>query len=227
MICPEHKSLVHQELHCDDAEHEVDRNATLRGQITEEGIRIIDPEEIPQFDASETFDLVAVSADDLETYTSPDRSVYYVLPKPKSGSDTVWHVFYDLVGNKKVAYVVNGSLRKGRRSIYRLTHFNGYLALRQLKFPADVREAPEMPEATETKKVLTEFKKIAKEFSDSAMVNWEQFDSEDEYKDRINEFLSRGELVDAPAKAKKDGSESSGNSTEDMMAALKDAIKGG
>jgi non-homologous end joining protein Ku len=231
MVCPDHKTFVHQELHCDEStNHEVARDTTLRGAITEDGMRVINPEETPRFEASSTFDLVPVPADDLDTHTARDKSVFYVLPKPKTGSEEAWLTFMELVRDKKTAYVINGSIRAGKKNLYRLTEFNGYLAIQQLKFPSAVREAPPTPETDATKATLKQFLAITKQLSEQQSVEWTKFDSVDEYEDKLKEFIDAGELVDAPEGAKKEkkntGTKMSGK-PEDMIAQLQQALEEG
>lgn len=226
MVCPEHKCFVHQQLMCDDGDHEVSRESSLRGAETSEGLRIVNPAELPIFEASETFDIVAVPSADIDTHTAPDTSVFYVLPKPKTGSDEAWLVLYDLVQSRDTAYVVTGAIRKGKKSLWRLTTFNGYMALRQLKFPSQVREAPPIPTSDTAKATLNSFKKLAKEFSAKSMVEWGNINSTDEYKDRLAEFVAQGELVEAPARTKESAAATQGSSAVDVMEALKEALGG-
>ena len=230
MVCPDHKTFVHQELHCDEGtNHEVARDATLRGAITEDGMRIVNPQETPRFEASPTFDVIPVPADDLDTHTARDKSVFYVLPKPKTGSEEAWLTFRKLVEDKKTAYVVNGAIRSGKKNLYRLTEFNGYLALQQLKFPSAVREAPPIPESDAAKSTVNQFVKLAKQLAEQAKVEWDKFDSVDEYEERLNEYITSGELVDAPEGTKKkkgDGGTKLTGKPEDMLDALKAHLAG-
>jgi len=230
MVCPDHKTFVHQELHCDDgSNHEVPRDTTLRGAITEEGLRVINPQETPRFEASPTFDVIPVPADDLDTHTAQDKSVFYVLPKPKTGSEEAWLTFRKLVEDKKTAFVVNGAIRSGKKNLYRLTEFNGYLALQQLKFPSAVREAPATPESEASKATIGQFVKLARQLTEQAKVDWSKFDSVDEYEERLKEYVDSGELVDAPEggkKEKKDTGTKLSGKPEDMLDALKAALEG-
>jgi len=227
-VCPEHKCFVHQQIICDDGDHEVSRATALKGKITTDGLRIFDAGEIPSFERNEVIDLTPVPADSLETQTTNGDSLFYISVKEKVGSEDPWLVFRELASDSKTAYVASVALRTGRKSLYRLIVFNDYLALQQLRFPGNIREHPETPETESTKATVKEFVKLAKQLADNSRKEWNDFDSADDYETRIEAFVSQGELVEIPESAKKkEGTKAApvAMSTEDMMAQMKVSLE--
>ena len=223
MVCPEHDSFVHQELKCDEGDHLVNRFETRRGIVTEDGLRIL--ASVPKHEATEKLVMTPIPAAELESNTVPGDSIYYVKVKEKSGGQDQWLIFDELVRDKKTAYVVKAALRKGRESLYRLTIFNGYLALQQIRFPESVREHPEKPSTNTPKKTIKEYVSLAKQLSNATEVDWDKFDSSDEFEKKMNEAIASGELVGVPASAASSAPKSTKSmSAVDMMEALRLAV---
>ena len=223
MVCPDHESFVHQELKCDEDDHLVNRFETRRGAVTEDGMRIL--ASVPKHEATEKLVMTPVPAAELESHTVPGDSIYYVKVKEKSGGQDQWLVFDELVRDKKTAYIVKAALRKGRESLFRLTIFNGYLALQQIRFPESVREHPEVPTTATPKKIIKEYVSLAKQLGNATAVAWDEFNSTDEFEQKMNEAIAAGELVDVPASAVTNTPKASKSmSAVDMMDALRVAV---
>ncbi|RKX65904.1 MAG: hypothetical protein DRP42_04105 [Tenericutes bacterium] len=180
---------------------------------------------VPKHEATEKLVMTPVPADDLESNTVPGDSIYYVKVKEKSGGQDQWLIFDELVRDKKTAYIVKAALRKGRESLYRLTIFNGYLALQQIRFPESVREMPEIPTTATPKKTIKEYVSLAKQLGGATKVEWDKFDSTDEFEQKMNEAIAQGELVDVPASAATNTPKATKSmSAIDMMESLRIAV---
>ena len=196
LVCPTHKSFVHQVYECDAEEHQITYQEALRGVETEKGVRVVPQETIPQVEKSEALSFVGVPLESLEANTISTGKMYYVSPSKKGGNGDMWNVLHELVSSEETAFVTQGALRKGRATIFRLTLFQDYLTIQALAFPDNIREAPVVPEIGEDKTTLKQWTTAAQSFAAATAVKWSEFDTEDEYEKGLLGLLETGELVE-------------------------------
>lgn len=203
MVCPEHKSFVHQEYVCDEAEHNVTYQEALRGHMTPDGIKVVDTKSLPdiQVEKAESLSFIGVPRESLDSNTIPTGKMYYASPAKKGGNPDMWNVLRELVEGD-TAFVTQGALRKGRATIFRLSLFQGYLILQAVEFPKNIREAPPTPVSSEKPEVLATWRDAAMAFATATAVKWDDFDAEDEYEKNLTSFIENGELIEGSATTK-------------------------
>lgn len=198
MVCPDHKSFVHQEYVCDEGEHPVIYQEALRGVPTATGIRIADPRELPnlQVEKAESLSFVGVPKESIDSNTIPSGQMYYVSPAKKGGNNDMWNVLHQLTTDENLAFVAQGALRKGRARIYKLTLFQDYLILQAVEFPDNIREAPPIPTSKESAETLKTWEDAARSFATATAVQWDKFDATDAYEKNLTSFIESGELIE-------------------------------
>ena len=195
LVCPTHKSFVHQIYECDEENHAVTYQEALRGVPTADGLRVVPQEKIPEVEKSESLSFVGVPLESLEANTIPTGKMYYVSPSKKGGSGDMWNVMHELASSEETGLVTQGALRKGRATIFRLTLFQGYLTIQALAFPDTIREAPVAPDSMEDDSTVHQWVDAAQAFAAATAVSWNDFDTEDVYEKNLLGMLEVGELV--------------------------------
>lgn len=200
-ICPEHKARLKLEHICHPGEGE-DREAhyvgwnqwSLEGYDAEEDVfRIVKEGDRPSPVKDESLKITPVPAKDLEQKTLDGQTIYYC--QPSAGVDTVletWSLFDKGVQDSKTALVTKGVLKRGgNEKLYRLTHFNNYLVLREVVFPEDIKEPPSVPPAV---KISKENQNLFKQLIEMTANDWESLNPHNSQRQAIAEWLKTGEV---------------------------------
>jgi hypothetical protein len=157
------------------------------------GYRILEEETKPKVEAASGFKMVPVPRDQLESATFEGTSVYYARPSNEHAYET-WGAFEALVKGD-TALVCRGAIRKGTGTdkLWRVSSFNGYLVLREIRFPENLNPAP-VERGTEADPVTLE---LLETFVEKMKIEWSDFDSEDKMAKRLNDWMSGGEAVES------------------------------
>lgn len=218
-LCPDHTVKLKQKYECPgtaDAEaHDIAWNAWVMGAETVDGWKITNEEERPRVEGSAGFQLVPVPAKDLESHTFEGDAIYYASPNNEH-VEQAWQILNKVVSKGKVALIAKGALRAGTNTekIWRLTTFNGYLVLREVRFPENVKPSPEAPKV----KVDKETMGMVDQFIEKLTTEWADFDATDTMAARMAEWMGEGTEVEAAAKAPADN-------VVDLKAALAAALE--
>lgn len=197
-LCPDHTVKLSQKYKCpgtaESDEHEVAWGSWNMGYETADGYTVVNVEDKPSIEASGGLSLVPVPAKDLESATFEGEAIYYAEPSNEHVEQT-WQVLNAVLKKGKVALISKGALRKGTNTekIWRLTRFNEYLVLREIRFPDNVKAAPEAPSGKLNRDLVT----MAHTVIDSVTAKWEDFDSSDSMAARMAEWMGQGTEVEA------------------------------
>ena len=197
-ICPDHSVKLSQQYSCpgtrDEDAHVVQWGSWNMGMETGDGWKIMAEEEKPDVDKVSGLTLTPVPRKELETSTLEGNGLYYAKPSNEH-SEKVWALFAKIVSGSKTALVSRGAIRKGTNTekLWRVTTFNGYLVLREIRFPENIKPSPE---AVETK-VDREELAMVNTFVEKMSTDWNDFDSEDKMSARIAEWMGTGTEVSA------------------------------
>lgn len=212
-LCPDHHTPLKQAYKCDEG-HDVAWGAWVQGKAVGNEWAIV--EDAPSFSADDTIELAVIKADEVDASTFMEGSIYYL----ESDKNTVegWELLRRFASDPKLALIGKAAFRRGpTRKMWRLTTFRGFLVLRELKFPEEIRETPEAP----TVKLSKELTAIAKQWVEANTATWDKFDAS-------NEALAQFEaLLDAAPKVEFKGGiipkgESAGPAPVlDMLAGIK------
>jgi len=158
------------------------------GYETADGYRIVDDAVRPKVEASGGLVLTPVPKKDLEAATLEGDGLYYATPSNEHVEST-WAIFNKLV-NGKTALVTKGALRAGTNTekLWRVTTFNGYLVLREIRFPENLKPSPEAI----SKKVDKDTYELVMQFADKLSTEWSDFDSTDTMAARMAEWMDEG-----------------------------------
>ena len=186
-LCPEHHQPVQQAYTCPEGGHKVTQWVT--GQPTAGGWIVV-PDDRPQFEADDSLTLIPVPAVDLEANTFYGDAIYYAQPSSVA-SHLGWSVLKKVTETKKVALVAQAALRRGGKKLWHVTLFRDYLVMRELVFPEAIKGTPEQISVT----VDRATQKLVSDFVNALLVPWDQFDTTDERRAKIEAWIASGELV--------------------------------
>ncbi len=192
-ICPDHVTKLSQAYKCpgtSEAEaHEVPWGTWKMGMPTDDGYRVLNTAAKPAVEAASGFQLVPVPRDQLESATFEGAGVYYAKPSNEHAWQT-WGAFEALVRGT-TAFVCRGAIRKGAgtEKLWRVASFNGYLVLREIRFPENLKPSP-VERGIEADPATLE---LLEGFIEKMKVEWSEFDSEDKVAKRLEAWMSEGE----------------------------------
>lgn len=218
-ICPDHHVKLSQEYKCpgtsEDEKHVVTWGSWKMGKPTDDGYKVVNQEARPEVEKSKGMALTVVPKKGFEATTFYGESLYYATPSNEHMEQS-WAILNKVVQSGKVALIARGALRKGTGTEYlwRLTSFNGYLVLRQVVFPENIKPSPELPKV----KVNAKSYKLVQTLIDQLTTDWEKFDATDTMAARTAKWIDGGEDVEAQA--------AEVAPEMDMNAMLEAAIKG-
>jgi len=199
-ICSEHAVKLHQKYECpgtSDAEaHDVAWGSWNLGYETADGYKVVNQELRPKVEASPGLTLVPVPIADLQENTFEGEGIYYASPASDHVQTVqVWQVFNTILQKNKTALITKGALRGGTNTekLWRLQHWNGYIVLREIQFPENIKPSPEVPDV----KVQRELVKVAETAIESMTSSWENFDSTNTVAQRLQEWMNEGSTVEA------------------------------
>jgi non-homologous end joining protein Ku len=163
------------------------------GAETADGYRVVNQEERPRVEGSDGLALVPVPRKDLEASTFEGDAIYYAKPSTELVQES-WAILNKVVQGK-VALITKGALRAGTNTekIWRLTSFNGYLVLREIRFPENIKPKPDMPKAKPDKATMD----LVTQFIDKLSVEWDEFDATDTMAARMSEWMNDGTDVES------------------------------
>lgn len=188
-ICPDHKTKLNQQYMCQtDGGHTVNWGTWIHGVPTEDGYRVVDVDNRPTVEASTGLDLTPVSRKELDAATIDGTGLYYAEPSNTHSTKT-WTLFTRLVDGN-TALVTRGALRRGTgtEKLWRLSTFNGFLVLREIRYPENLKPAP----TVETIKVPKDESDMFAQFATKRTVPWEQFDATDIMAQRVEAWKTDG-----------------------------------
>jgi hypothetical protein len=197
-ICPDHSIKLSQQYKCpgtrDADEHTVPWNTWNMGMETGDGWQVVPVEERPKAEKVSGLTLTPVPRKELDSATLEGHGLYYAKPSNEH-SEKVWALFHKIVSGSKIAFVSRGAIRSGANTdkLWRLTTFNGYLVLREIRFPENIKPSPEAVKAKVDKGDLA----MVSTFVDKMSTDWSDFDSEDKMSARIAEWMNTGTEVSA------------------------------
>lgn len=217
-LCAEHIVKLRQKYECPgtaDAEaHDVPWGSWVMGLETNDGYRLVDADQRPSVEATSGLTLVPVPRTDLESSTFEGDSIYYAAPSNEH-TGQAWAVLSRVVQEGDVALIAKGALRKGpTEKIWRLSSFNGYLVLREVRFPEEIKASPEAPAVTVDDNQYA----VVKQFIDGLTTAWDDFDSSNAMAARMSDWLSTGTDVNA--------TEASAAVVPDLFEALRASLEG-
>jgi hypothetical protein len=201
-VCPEHTVKLKQQYLCpgtDEAEsHTVAWGAWSMGRETGEGYKIVDVAERPRIEGATGFSLVPVPRKDLESSTFEGDAIYYAAPSSEHVEES-WAILNKIVTQGKVALITKGALRAGTTTekIWRLSSFNGFLVLREVRFPENIKTKPAMPKVKPDKATMD----LVGQFIEKLTVEWDAFDSSDTMSARMAEWMETGTDTESQAAA--------------------------
>jgi hypothetical protein len=197
-ICPDHAVKLKQQYNCpgsEDAEsHLIPWGTWDMGAETGDGYKVVNQEERPRVEGASGLTLVPVPRKDLESSTFEGDAIYYAMPSTEFVQES-WAILNKVVQGAKVALITKGALRAGTNTekIWRLTSFNGYLVLREIRFPQGIKPRPEIPKAKPDKATMD----LVSQFIDKLSVEWDEFDATDTMAARMSEWMSEGTDVES------------------------------
>ena len=218
-ICPKHTVKLKQQYICPGTEkdepHDIAWGSWDMGAETPDGYKVVDEQERPRIEGSTGFSLVPVPRKDLEASTFEGDAIYYASPSTTFVEES-WAILNKVVTHGKVALITKGALRAGTTTekIWRLTSFNGYLVLREVRFPENVKPKPAMPKAKPDKATMD----LVNQFIEKLSVEWNEFDASDTMAARMSEWMSDGTDVESQSAASAE--------PLDLKAALAAALEG-
>lgn len=190
-ICPQHTIKLSQSYKCPgtgEAEaHEVPWNTWRMGKPTEDGYTVVNEETKPTVESSPGLKVTPVPREQLESSTFEGPGLYYAKPSSEHQYET-WGIFAKLVEGD-TALVARGALRKGTEKLWRVTSFNGYLVLREILFPENLRPSPVERGSEADDEMLG----LVGQFVDKMHTEWVDFDSSDAMATRLEAWMTDGE----------------------------------
>ena len=198
-ICPDHAVKLKQQYICPGTEtdegHVVAWGTWNMGAETADGYKVVNQDERPRIEGASGLTLVPVPRKDLEASTFEGDSIYYASPSTEFVQES-WAILNKVVQGKS-ALITKGALRAGTNTekIWRLTTFNGYLVLREIRFPENIKPKPEMPKAKPDKATM----ELVNQFVDKLSVEWSDFDATDTMAARMSEWMNDGTDVESQA----------------------------
>lgn len=192
-LCKEHKVPINQVYRC-PKDGEI-RPETVKGlSLGGDTYQVYEQEALPDYPADPGITFTAVPAEAFLDACLPAENNYYVAPEATAAM--AWEVFYRLAQDRKLALIGVGALRENSRKLYRLSTFNGYLTLQSYAFPEHIREAPERPEVSVPRTMMT----LARQFLASIEVEWAKFDSTDVGRKAFRDYVeAQGTPVNIPS----------------------------
>lgn len=209
-LCPDHKVPLHQQYECPEG-HVPEGYVTGKAQA-EGGWKIVQPEEKPSVEAAQVLELTPVPAKELADHTFQGGSFYYAQPN-SVGEQLNWELFRRSLKDGKTAFVARGAMRRGGEKLWRLDLFRGYLVLREIVFPENIKPAPDVAEV----KVDKETAALVKQLIAAKLTEWDKFDSEDTLSKRVEEWIGAGADVE--------GTKESTPSPKQAVSSLQDALR--
>jgi hypothetical protein len=198
-ICPDHAIKLKQQYICAGTEtdegHVVPWGTWDMGAETGDGYKVVNQEARPRVEGASGLSLVPVPRKDLEAATFEGDGIYYASPSSELVQES-WAILNKVVQGKS-ALIAKGALRAGTNTekIWRLTTFNGYLVLREIRFPENIKPKPEMPKAKPDKATMD----LVSQFIDKLSVEWSEFDATDTMAARMSEWMGDGTDVETQA----------------------------
>ena len=164
------------------------------GMETADGWTVVPVEERPKAEKVSGLTLTPVPRKELDSSTLEGHGLYYAKPSNEH-AEKVWALLNKIVSGSKVALVSRGAIRAGANTdkLWRVTTFNGYLVLREIRFPENIKPSPEAVQAKASKEDLA----MVNMFVEKISTDWSDFDSEDKMSARIAEGMETGTDVSA------------------------------
>lgn len=214
-LCAKHKVPINQIYRC--PEDEELSPETVKGLVLgNNSFQVYSPEEAPKFTADDGLTFTAVPAAMFEASCLPLDNNYYVAPE--ATGVMAWEVLYKLAQDPKRALITIGALRENSRKLYRLRTFNEYLVLTAYTFPEHVREAPDRPEVSVPRDMMT----LAKKFLDTIEVDWAKYDATDQGRKAFRDFVA---AQGVPVSTEPVPTEPNNTSPIDLMDALRKSVE--
>jgi len=216
--CPDHKVQLKQKYSCDgpEGEHTVEWGNWILGADTAEGLKVVNEAEKPQVARADALTLAPMPAKDLNAATFNGSAMYYCAPSTETAGQT-WSIIHKLLKGGKTALVARAALRTNSEKLWRLDLFRDYLVLREIVFPTEIKETPDPVKA----KVDKATQDLVAQFVDGLMTTWDDFDTDDTMKKRMDDWMLSGETIEAI-----EGAEPVETPGLDLNAALAAAIAG-
>lgn len=208
-LCPDHVKPLKQQLLCEEGDHVVAFNDHVSGKKTPEGYVIVDRDEKPSFEASESIKFTPVPRKEFEANALFGDGFYYATPSSDS-SVSNWTVLTSVL--KKVALVGKGQLRKGTPKLWALDMFRDTLVLREVTFPDTIKPAPTVDKA----RIDRETASLVGKFVDNLTAAWDDVDTDNTGGAALQAWLDAGSFVPVTHQ----------ENTVSLLEALKQAIEG-
>ncbi len=196
-VCPTHMVKLSQLHECSgtkDAEsHKVPTGEWEMGVEHDGTYKVVDKETRPKVEASGGLSLIPVPKKDLEAATFEGDAIYYAKPSTEHAVET-WAIICKIVAGK-TALIAKAALRAGMNTekLWRVTTFNGYLVLREIRFPENVKATPDTPNTKVDKATYD----LVMQFVEKLSTDWVDFDATDAGAQRLKDWLSDGTDVEA------------------------------
>lgn len=189
-LCATHKVPIKQAYLCPE-DQELNPPIVKGFEVRKNQFSILDDADVAsiEFLADDGMDLVAVPTESLDNHTVPGSTLYYA--QPHQTAVKAWEIIFRLTQDRKRTLVGQTALRANSRKLYRLTVFNDYLVLQEVRFPEQVREAPERPTVTIEKRLMDQAKSVL----DAIEVDWSKYDANDEMLAKFRSLVEQGETV--------------------------------
>jgi non-homologous end joining protein Ku len=216
LYCPTHKARISQKLTCSAEGEDVLYYNTLRGVDTDQGVRILTASERPSIPPSESVNFTPVATAELEQHTTDAEGTYYCIPSIKAGEEA-WAIFAKLAADPKVSLVAKAALKKDSQKLYRLRLFNGYLTLRALQFPDNVKPHPEVPNVKLDRAIWG----LVQQFVGQQLATWDSLPTTDDMTEKLKAWVATGELLPRDETQPN----AAPNPGETLLATLKEAVE--
>lgn len=188
LYCPIHKARVTQFYQCE--QHQLGFYELAKGIETPEGVRLVASADRPKIPPSQSINFRPVPAEQVSQRTLDTDGVYYCSPSIEAGKEA-WAIFAKIASDPSICLVARASLTANSQKLFRLGLFNGYLTLRGMKFPEDVRPHPEMIDATVDPAIWG----LVSQFVSQQMADWDAIDTENQVATRLADWAAGGELL--------------------------------
>ena len=219
IVCPDHTVPLKQQYRCPEDDAVIPWGSWDQAVETPQGWRKVDPSVRPTLEsASKVLELTPVPASEIADNTFEGDAIYWLEPSNEASIPT-WTILVRQMKSGKTAFVTRGGFKKGGiERLWKIELFRGHPVLRSMQFPETINDAPENPSVTVDKETMT----LVNNFIEARMSSWDDVDTTDRFAAALQEWIQAGELTDVGAV------DSYGNvkqSPEDMMAALKEAVR--
>lgn len=186
-MCPTHKVRLVQAHKCPEGDHEVASTEWVMGRENGSVLQIAPATAKPQVEAQDVLELKPVPASEVNASTFEGNGIYYA--KPSAATSQAWLALQAILEKGKIALIAKGAFRRGSDKLWRLQVFNGYLVLREIVFPEDIREAPEPLDTKLEKGTLT----LVEQYLEGLITSWDKIDTTNRSREELQKWLESGE----------------------------------